>query len=43
MEDCLAGHMPSNENVADFMTKVLYGQKRKYLVDNILYDVYDNH
>ena len=38
----LVGRIPSKENVTDFMIKVLYGQKRKYLVINILYDIYHN-
>ena len=33
--------IPSEENIPDLMTKVLYGQKRKYLVSNILYDTYE--
>ena len=43
MSESLVGHIPSKENVADLMTKVLYGQKRRYLVSNILHDIYDNH
>ena len=35
-------HIISKENVADLMSKVHYGQRR-YLVSNILYDIYDNH
>ena len=36
MGESLLGHIPSKENFTDFMTKVLYGQKRKFLVGNIL-------
>ena len=43
MNKPLVVHIPSRENVADLMTKVLYGQKRKYLVRNILYDIHDNN
>ena len=43
MGESLVGHIPSKENVADLMTKVLYGQKTKYLVSNILYDIHDTH
>ena len=43
MGESLVGHIPSKENVADLMTKVLYGQKRKYLVSTILYDIHDDH
>ena len=36
-------HIPSKENVADLMTKVVYGHKRRYLVSNTLYDIHDDH
>ena len=39
----LLRHIPSKENVAELMTKVLYEQKRRCLVSNILYDIHDNH
>ena len=35
----LVEHISSSENATDVMTKVLYGQRRKYLVSNILYDI----
>ena len=37
------GHIPSSENVADLMEKVLCRQRRKYMVSNILYDIHDDH
>ena len=43
MGESLVGHIPSKENIVELMTKVPYGQKRKYYVSNILYDFYDNH
>ena len=43
MGESLVGHIPNKENVADLMTKVLYWQKRRYLVSNILYDIHDDH
>ena len=43
IKESLVGHIPSAENVADLMTKVLYGCKRRYLVSNILYDIHENH
>ena len=43
MGESLVGCIPSKENATDLMTKVLYGQKRKYLVSNILYDIHDDH
>ena len=39
----LVGHISRKENVADSMKKVLFGQKRKYLVSKILYDIHDVH
>ena len=43
MGESLVGHIPSKENIADLLTKVLYGEKRRYLVSNILYDIPDDH
>ena len=42
VDDSLVGHIPSKENVADLMTKVLYWQKKGYLVNNILHDIHDD-
>ena len=36
-------YIPSNENITDHMTEVMYGQKKRYLVSNILYDIYDDY
>ena len=43
ISESLVGHIPSKKNVADSMTKVLYGHKRRHLVSNILYDIHDDH
>ena len=43
MGESLVGPMPSSENVADLMTKVVYGGSRKYLISNILNDIHDDH
>ena len=43
MGESLVGHITSKENGTDIMTKVFYGQMRKYLVSNILYDIHDDH
>ena len=43
MGESLVGYIPSKENIADLLTKVLYGEKRRYLVSNILYDIHDDH
>ena len=43
MVESLVGHMPSKDNITDLMKEVLYGQKRRYFVSNILYVIHDNH
>ena len=43
MGESLVGHLPSKDSVTDLMTKVKYGDKRRYLVSNNLYDIRDNH
>ena len=35
MGESLVGHIPNKENIADSVTKVFYGHKRRYLVSNI--------
>jgi len=39
MGESLTAHIPSDRNVADLLTKLLYGQKRKSLVSEILFEV----
>ena len=41
--ESLTGHIGTNENVGDLATKVLYGQKRQYMVSQLLYDIYDDY
>ena len=42
MGETLTAHVRSHENVADIATKVLHaGQKRDYLVSQLLYDLAD--
>ena len=36
-------HIKSEDNLSDLMTKVTHGAKRRRLVGNILYDIYDDH
>ena len=43
MRESVVGHILSKENATDLRIKVLYGQKRRYLVSNVLYDRHDNH
>ena len=43
MGESLVGHIPSKDNITDLLTKVLYGQNRKYWVSNILYDRHDDY
>ena len=43
MGELLTGHVRTHENVADIATKVLHaGQKRNYLVSQVLYDITDD-
>ena len=41
MDKMLTRHIRSEENVTNLATKVLYNSKQKYLVGNILNDIYD--
>ena len=41
MKECITTHIPTLLNFSDLLTKVLYGQKRKNLVNGILYDLYE--
>ena len=41
MGESLTGHIGTNENVGDLTKKVLYGQKQRYMVSQLLYDIYD--
>ena len=42
MKECLTSHIPTKENYADLLTKVLSGPKRKNLVKGILHYIYDD-
>ena len=41
MGESLTSHIPTQWNLADLLTKILYGMKWKGMVEGILYDVYD--
>ena len=41
MGESLTAHIDGDENPADLLTKVICGSKRRYIVNNILHDVYD--
>ena len=43
MGESLIGHIGTNKNVGYIATKVLYGQKRRYMVSQLLYDIYDDN
>ena len=40
MVKALVAHIPTKKNLADLLTKVLYGQSWRFLVDRMLWDVY---
>ena len=42
MKECLVCHIPTCNNVADSLTKVLFGSKRRELISAVLGDVYTN-
>ena len=41
MKECLTTHVPTLQNFADLLTKCLSGKKRRDLVRNVLFDIYD--
>ena len=41
MGELITTHIDGNENPTDLMTKVITGGKHKYLVNNILHNVYN--
>ena len=41
MGESMTAHVPTEYNLADLLTKVLYGLKKRRLVNDILWDVYD--
>ena len=43
MRECLTCHIPTGKNVADLLTKILFGSKRRELVSQLLADIYDSH
>ena len=40
--ECLTSHIPTLKNLADILTKVLYGAKCRNLVRGVLCDIYDH-
>jgi len=43
MGETLIGHLRTWNNLSDFLTKVTTGAKRRRLVGEVLYDIYDDH
>ena len=41
MRECMTTHVPTARNWADLLTKVLFGKKRRELVQGVLFDIYD--
>ena len=41
MRECLTTHVPTVRNLADLLTKVLFGKKRQELFQGFLFDIYD--
>ena len=42
MKECVTTHIPTLRNFSDFLTKVLFGKKRRDLVRSVMYDIYDH-
>ena len=43
MGESLLTHIKTSDNLADLLTKVTFGAKRRKLVGGILYDIFDDH
>jgi regulator of RNase E activity RraA len=43
MGEALVAHIPMKKNLADVFTKVLYGQTCRFLVDQMLWDVFPSN
>ena len=41
MRECLTTHVPTAINWSDLLIKVLFGKKRRELVQGVLFDIYD--
>jgi hypothetical protein len=41
--ESLTGHIGTYENVGNIAMKVLYGQKRRYMISQLLYNIYDDN
>ena len=41
VSECLTTHVPIARNWADLLTKVMFGKKRRELVQGVLFDIYD--
>ena len=41
MGECITTHIPTLLYFSDLLTKFLYGQKRRNLVDGIMFDIYE--
>ena len=43
MGEALAAHIPMKRNLADLFIKVLYGQMHRFLVDQMVWDVFSSN
>ena len=43
MGECLTTHIPTKDNLSDMMTIVLYGSKKRGIVEGLMYDMFDSH
>ena len=42
MGECMTSHCRTQDNLADMLTKVLYGNKKRTNVRRIMYDIFDH-
>lgn len=43
MGECLVAHIPTKNNLADLLTKILSGNGRRRLINRFMFDLYDHH
>ena len=43
MGECLTTNIQTKDNLSDMINKVLYGTKKRGLVEVLMYDVFDSH
>ena len=42
MGECLVAHIPTRNNLADLLTKILSGNGRRRLINRFMFDIYEH-